>query len=228
MGVSEASVRRWSDSGLLASHRVGPRGERKFVRSSVIGLKQSGPVQRSAAIEAVLEGSPISLHAHLSCMYTSDRGRMRVAIPFLRDGIFASGQTCILMAADDVAHLYEAELEADGIGVASARENGHLQRLGPFADPDAGIEAFEHAFSSATRRGVVLIRLLGEALNNREQMGSIATLLRFEDMLDELIHRYPVITVCQYDARAMSGAEVVAVIKAHADNLDQPLGMFLN
>jgi transcriptional repressor of dcmA and dcmR len=221
-------VRRWSDSGLLASHRVGRRGERRFLRSAVIGLKRPGPSQQAAATDAVLEGVSVPLHSHFCSLYTSPRGRMRLAIPFLRDGIFASAQTCFLMAQDPVARLYEKELESDGIGVTAARENGHLQRIGPFADPDAGIDAFDRAFAAATRRGVVLIRLIGESLSNRERMGSLAHLLRFEGMLFELIHRYPVITLCQYDVHAMAGADVVAVMKAHADNFRHPLGMFLN
>jgi hypothetical protein len=34
--------------------------------------------------------------------------------------------------------------------------------------------------------------------------------------------------LCQYDARSLDGDELVAVLKAHADNFDRSLRIFLN
>ena len=34
--VSMSTVRRWSDSGMLKSYRVGPRGDRRYQRSDVL------------------------------------------------------------------------------------------------------------------------------------------------------------------------------------------------
>ncbi|MDO8578025.1 MAG: helix-turn-helix domain-containing protein [Dehalococcoidales bacterium] len=32
------TVRRWSDQGILKAYRIGPRGDRRFVREDVIGV----------------------------------------------------------------------------------------------------------------------------------------------------------------------------------------------
>ncbi len=86
LGVSEASVRRWSDSGLLQSHRVGRRSERRFQRSAVLGLKSAGRADASSSPNSVLlEGRETPVHSHLSSYYTSDRGRLRLGVPFLRE-----------------------------------------------------------------------------------------------------------------------------------------------
>jgi len=53
-------------------------------------------------------------------------------------------------------------------------------------------------------------------------------MLRFEDMLNGLVRRYPVVMLCQYDVRRLEGKDVIDVLKAHADHFDKPLGMFLN
>ena len=51
--VSQASIRRWSDGGLLASLRVGRRRERRFAESDLVEFlnraeKPSAPAQRAA------------------------------------------------------------------------------------------------------------------------------------------------------------------------------------
>jgi hypothetical protein len=221
-------VRRWSDAGLLASHRVGRRGERRFARSDVLDLSSAGrKAPWGPSDTLLLEGSPIPIHTHLSSVYTSDGGRLRLGLPFLRDGIVA-GQACVLMASPETVRKFEAELESEGISFERALEAGRLQVFGTFESADQGIEAFERAFLTITRRGGRLIRLLGEAVENGESLGSIDHLLQFEHRLDALIRRYPVVTLCQYDARRLKGDELVAVLKAHADNFDRSFAMFLN
>jgi excisionase family DNA binding protein len=228
LGVSEASVRRWSDSGLLQSHRVGRRSERRFERSVVLRLKGGGrPDASPSASSVLLEGLAIPVHTHLSSYYTSERGRLRLGVPFLRDGL-AAGQPCVLMSDPTTARLLENELKAEGVAVERALQTGRLRELEPFKTQSEGIEAFERAFAEFTRRGDLLIRVLGEATQNARTLGSIADLLRFEDVVTGLVRRYPVVMICQYDVRRLEGTDVVDVLKVHADQFDQPLGMFLN
>lgn len=228
LGVSEASVRRWSDAGLLATHRVGRRGERRFMRADVLDLKWAGRRGRSeSAAQVAFEGSPVPIHSHLTSFYTSDRGRLRLGLPFLRQGIVA-GQPCILIANEQTARIYEKELELEDVSMSQTVESGRFRLLSPFPSYDDGLEILEGIFSEFTRRGALVIRVLGEAIQNRDQMGSRAELLRFEEALNPLVRRFPVVMLCQYDARRMEAVDLVEVMKAHADIFEQPLGMFLN
>ena len=228
LGVSEASVRRWSDSGLLQSHRVGRRNERRFERSAVLRLKSAGRRDASQSAGSVfLEGREIPVHTHLSSFYTSDPGRLRMGVPFLRDGLVA-GQPCVVVCDSETARLLEDELNAEGVAVRRALETGRLLQLGTFKTRNQGIEAIERTFAAFTRRGDLVIRVLGEATQNAKTLGSIADLLRFEDTLNGLVRRYPVVLICQYDVRGLEGTDVIDVLKGHVDNFDQPLGMFLN
>ncbi len=228
LGVSEASVRRWSDSGLLQSHRVGRRSERRFERSAVLGLKSAGRPDASLSSNSLLlEGREIPVHSHLSSYYTSDRGRLRLGVPFLRDGL-AAGQPCVIISNPETARLLEDELKAEGVAVERALETGRLRELETFKTRSQGIEEFERTVAAFTRRGDLVIRVLGEATQNATSLGSIAEQLRFEDMLDGLVRRYPVVLICQYDVRRLKGRDVIDVLKGHADNFNRPLGMFLN
>lgn len=229
VGVSEASIRRWSDSGLIASHRVGRRGERRFERAAVLALRSARTTGLSDLPPApvLLEGSAIPLHTHISSYYTSNRGRRRLGIPFLRDGVLA-GQHCIVYANLETAAEIEAELAGEDINLSRVKEGGRWLHLEPFTDVEMGLATLEEAFASITRRGGVAIRLLGEGMQSRDGLGSLTNLLRFEDSLHSLVRRYPVVVLCQYDARLLEGAEVIAILKAHADNFDRSMRIYLN
>ena len=228
LGVSEASVRRWSDAGLLATHRVGRRGERRFMRTDVLDLKWAGRRGRSeSAAHVAFEGSPVPIHSHLTSIYTSDSGRLRLGLPFVRHGIVA-GQPCILIGNQQTAGIYESELDAEGVSMSKALESGRLRLLTPFSSYHEGLEILERIFNEITRRGGLVIRVLGEAIQNRDEMGSAAEFLRFEGALNPLVQRFPVVMLCQYDARRLEAVDLVEVLKVHADNFEQPLGMFLN
>src|SRR2546423_4024484 len=67
--VSQASIRRWSDSGLLPSHRVGRRRERRFRETDLLPLVDRGiPVPAQAA---PLNGAGITAEppAHLATVF---------------------------------------------------------------------------------------------------------------------------------------------------------------
>ena len=46
MNVHPNTVRRWAEQGLLTMHRIGPRGDRRFLRSEVDRLLNSALTRR--------------------------------------------------------------------------------------------------------------------------------------------------------------------------------------
>src|ERR1700737_1766289 len=89
--VSEASIRRWSDAGLLTSYRVGRRSERRFAQSDLIQFlnRQEKPSLRGERAVIQLGDVPISVPGHVATFYSTDAGRMRLTVPFLVDGLRA-------------------------------------------------------------------------------------------------------------------------------------------
>src|SRR3989475_7155797 len=92
LGVSEASVRRWSDRGLLPVQRVGKRLERRFKPEHVERFAvpaRPGPPVATDPPRVTLAGQTVDLATHLATLYDSDAARIRLAAPFLADGIRA-------------------------------------------------------------------------------------------------------------------------------------------
>jgi transcriptional repressor of dcmA and dcmR len=229
--VSQASIRRWSDAGLLPSHRVGRRRERRFAQSDLVEYlnrtaKQSVPAPPAAVH---VGGLPITVPGHLATFYSSDVGRMRLTVPFLVEGL-RSGQPCFLVATDKVLDDYlKAIKNEDGIDLNRAVANGEFSAVGfDGATVDRAVSYWEGKFADVLSHGPALIRHVGEMACVRRMFPSEAEMLRFEQAFDVMCRRFPVATICQYDSREFDGLAMLSVLKAHPDLFERRLATFLN
>jgi len=231
--VSEASIRRWSDSGLLAARRVGRRRERRFARGDLqVFLGQSSTDARpaSAAPSTVnVGGMLVPLRSHIAPIFGTDAGGLRLSVPFLADGIRA-GQHCFLAATGVVLERYaQALVEDNAIDFAAARDSGRLTIVGwPGATIAEAIANWERLFGKALAGGPTVLRVVGEMACEREMFASDAEMVAYEEAYELMARRFPVVTLCQYDAREFSGEIMLRVLKSHPDMFAQHLGGFLN
>jgi transcriptional repressor of dcmA and dcmR len=58
--------------------------------------------------------------------------------------------------------------------------------------------------------------------------GSMAEMMAYEQAYEVMAKRFPVVTLCQYDAREFDGEVILRVLKSHPDMFVQHLGGFLN
>jgi excisionase family DNA binding protein len=216
--VSQASIRRWADSGRLPASRVGGRRERRFKESDLVAFMDHSSNRRGGA--ANIGGAQVSAPGHLASFYSSDEGGMRLSIPFFADGL-RQGQPCILVAGKAVASRYTTALNP---------KPGDSFTAAVFAGGTAAgaIAEWERRLSELVAGGATLIRVVGEMASEREMFDSEEEMLRYEEAFDLMSRRYPVIVICQYDARVFSGATLVRALKAHPDLFDMRLGSFLN
>jgi excisionase family DNA binding protein len=227
LSVSEASIRRWSDAGLLRAQRVGRRRERRFLRSELLGMPAGGA--RPAASTVSVGGQTVPVRSHLSPIYSTDPGGLRLTVPFLAEGIRA-GQHCYLAATDAVLERYTTALTEDqDVDVAAARNSGRLTIVGwPGADGAAVIASWERLFGNALAGGPTVLRVVGEMACERAMFASDAEMLAYEAAYELMVRRYPAVTLCQYDARELSGETMLRALKCHPDMFEQHLGGFLN
>jgi excisionase family DNA binding protein len=232
--VSEASIRRWTDSGLLPAHRVGRRRARRLREEDLRMFMEAGPVASAAATDSspsstmVIQDVVVSLGDHLAAFYTTDAGRLRLGLPMMRDGLLA-GQTVVLRATPRVREHYFAALQNEGVDAAAAIQAGLLM-LYPEVPGSASeqVEGFEQLLTAATRKRPGPIRLLADVLANVEAVGSVAEHLLVEQRVGPLFKRFPVVTICGYDVRAFDGVTVIEALKLHSDIFGPQAGYWLN
>jgi transcriptional repressor of dcmA and dcmR len=210
LGVSQTSLRRWTNSGRLSCFRVGGRRERRFRRADLLAfLERSGETTRSS-------------HApgHLCSLYTADAARARRAAAFLADGLEA-GSTCFLVAEPGVCRGVLARLVRDRPAARRAARTPQLvvARYEPTAA--AQLAFWKAQFAAAIRAGADSLRVVGDVSGGRRgRRRRFDELLAYEREYDRSVsRRFPVTTLCLYDARRLSGVEASRMLEAHVDGL---------
>jgi len=61
----------------------------------------------------VVQDVVVRLGSHLACFYTTDAGRLRLGLPFLRDGLLAGQSVLLLRTTPDVREHYFAALRTE-------------------------------------------------------------------------------------------------------------------
>ena len=231
LGVSEASVRRWSDRGALPVQRVGKRGERRFRLEHL--NRFTPPGRRGSQITSdppavFLGGRAVKLSSHLAAFYDSDDARVRMTAPFLAEGIRA-GQRCFLIAHGEERDAYINVMgELLGADLDAALATGLLTIAdAPGRTAREAIDFWEQALWAAIDRHAVAIRVVGEMASVREVFVSEQEMLSFEAMFNMTSRRFPCVVICQYDVRKFSGEAVLMAFRAHPDVADLPLGLFI-
>lgn len=234
--VSEASLRRWTESGRLACLRVGGRRERRFRRVDLMTfLEGSGPSPRPVAGSAsfaanddvLLERLRIPRGSHLCELYESDEGRLRLSVPFVAQGVI-QGERCYLVAQTEITGQILAGVRAVAPGVDAAIGEGRLILSQGTQYPLDMLEFFREQFLECSARGVTAIRVLGEMSCFIDQGADLDVLMEFEMRYNHSLGReFPVVSLCQYDVRRFSGVAVLHACKAHDDSLKFPLRSFL-
>ncbi len=231
--VSEASIRRWSDSGLLHAQRVGRRKERRFAPrelESFLNRSTGDPYRTTSQPIAVnVGGVSVSLRSHLAPIYSTDLGGLRLSVPFLADGLRA-GQPCFLAATGAVLDRYARALtEEHAIDFAAARDSGRLTIASwPGATAAQAIAGWELVFGKALAGGPTVLRVVGELACERPMFASDPDMMVYEAAYELMARRFPLVTLCQYDAREFDGEIMLRALKSHPDMFAQHLGAFLN
>jgi excisionase family DNA binding protein len=231
LGVSEASVRRWADAGLLSVQRVGRRRARRFAEEDLRRWKASGRVDPTTSganpPPPASRPSQFGAHDHLATFYDSDAGRLRLSLPFLRDGLLA-GQRCFLVASKVEADEYLQALDRQrGVDLPTAIEDGALTiRSSVGSSAREATAAWEGLWWEAIGLGASTIRVVGE-MATYEGFADMGEMLDYEMAYDSLAKRLPVMTLCQYDVRRFSGEMIMGALKAHPDLFSKRIADFL-
>lgn len=224
LGVSEASVRRWSDAGLLPVQRLGRRGTRRFAEAD---LRRFAATQGEAAPEAPRGRPHVDVHDHLATFYSSDSGRMRLSLPFLRAGL-AEGDRCFLVGSESMVGQYVKALDAGNDDpVRGEAANGRLViRSSVGSTARAAVAGWEELWLDALSAGYSGIRVVGE-MATYEGFPEVQEMLDYEVGYDSLSKRFPVRTLCQYDVRQFDGKTILGALQVHPDLFTRRIADYL-
>jgi len=226
--VSETSLRRWTNAGRLSCVRVGRRRERRFHRADLLAfLEHQVAPSRSADHYTSIQGVPVVEGSHFAALYGTDGGRVRQAAGFLADGLGA-GSVCYLVAKPQVQKAIKAELTGANRSLQQEIDAGRLVCREYKASVRAQLDYWETQFGAALRGGARSLRLVGDVTSTCSRWQTVEAAVEYEVGYEQLIaRRFPVVTLCQYDARKLSGVDLLAVLKCHHDSYAYPADRLL-
>ncbi|HEV8381977.1 MAG TPA: MEDS domain-containing protein [Gemmatimonadales bacterium] len=200
--VSETSLRRWTNAGRLPCVRIGGRRERRFRRSDLLAFVGGGGEPR-------LRGP---LPNHFCGLYTSDLSRARAAATFLAAGLRGDA-LCFLVARRDVQRavieVLGRDVTLDRLVMAEFRDSASAQ-----------IEFFRAGLGDAVRDGASRMQLVGDVSGGALGRLPFAEILELEaEFTRSIARQFPVMSLCLYDARRISGVEVAGLAQQHDGGL---------
>ncbi len=196
--VSETSLRRWTNAGELPCLRIGGRRERRFRRADLLAFI-GGTLTRN----------------HFCGFYTNDQGRAHGAAAFLREGLQSEAR-CLLAADAGVQRAVLGELEQSHPAVRKDVTARRLVMVEYRKSVAAQLDYWRTQLSDARRGGVSRVYVVGDVSAGALSRLPFAQTLEYEAEYDRAIARmFPVTTLCQYDARQLSGVDAAAVLQCH-------------
>jgi excisionase family DNA binding protein len=233
LNVSEASLRRWTNAGVLPCLRIGRRRERRFLRGDLLAfMEQPADTQRStktrsyqpaASTALPLDGAiTLTKGGHLCGLFANDLGRATLAVRFILDGL-QEGSMVYVAASERAIKSLSRYLKDKRPSLDRDLSDGMLFFSEYQKGPRAQIKEFEAHLNMAARAGTQSFRVFGDTWEMRRQL-SAERFAEYEATYDQLIvRRFPVVTLCAYDVRRFSGVDVLDALKTHRDTFRYPL-----
>jgi len=231
LNVSQASLRRWTNSGRLACMRVGQRRERRFRRHDLLGFLEgqtseiapSLPGTGSNRVADLAKGPGTITHgSHLCGIYATDLGRITLAVPFLLQGL-NEGSVCFLVGPLRARNDLLRNLKKKRPSLQDDIDAGRLIHSEYHLGPRAQVKYFRALIDKRVSEGAQSFTIIGDLWGMRSNAAE-ESMLQYEADYDRLIAReYPVVTLCAYDARKFSGVEILNALKSHRDTFRYPL-----
>ncbi len=132
------------------------------------------------------------------------------------------------MAAPEVQAIILQELRDTRPDIDRHIDDGCLVVTDGLSDGEAMYQFFEESFLKASKQGIQGLRVLGDMAWVLQNKISVDALNDFEVRYNQgLGHRFPVVSLCQYDARVFSGTAILGALKCHDDTFRYPLTHFL-
>jgi excisionase family DNA binding protein len=225
LGVSKVSLRRWTNSGLLACHRIGPQGRRrfdleqlkKFAERSNTGTRPASearyPLHR---LNSKLEAEP---RPHVCVYFRNPVEQWEVFRRYFLHHYRRRQPTLYIRSASSEARIKEW-LASEGLDFDEVTKSGLLQllaadqtylRAGHFS-ADAMVAFVRQMIIRASSEGYPAHLITGEMDWYFSRAPGVEEIHEYERRLNFLQDEFPEVTiVCQYD---VSRFEVEAVVEA--------------
>jgi excisionase family DNA binding protein len=220
LNVSQMTVRRWTNAGLLACFRIGKKRERRFYPSDIqrfIEGKTTSPRTEEKApgtparhVALGFGGLDVPDGTHMAHLYTEVSEALEVQALFLRRGI-ENRETVMVVSPQHHREQLLSNLKQDGLDVAALIRQNRLIHGSGKQTPQEMAEYISHAAASARGR----FRLVGDMSWTAQKKWSEEHLRTLEESTNTRL-RPGNLFLCQYSLREFFGTQTMMALETHA------------
>jgi excisionase family DNA binding protein len=207
--VSEASIRKWSNSGVLKCFRIGGRGERRFFLSDLLDFTEKFEEHEDSN--------------HISLYFRNETEQLETVIPYLADSL-KNGQRVLYVRDRTEEEKLASCLEEKGIRVREHKADGSLcifhssevYLKDGYFDSDRMLAFWESALEESRKMGFKRTFCSGEMTWSLNGLPGVENMMEYERKLNRVTENHPEVTIlCQYDMNRLTGSVVIEAISSH-------------
>lgn len=232
LGFSKTSLRRWTNDGELACHRVGLRAERRFDRKTLdrfLALRSTDTQVEMPTPTVVAVADPAAikphLHHHVCLTYRNPAEQWESFRGYFLDHYRSGAPTTYLYAGSSRTDILE-RVRNEGLDPQEVIRSG-LLRLIPASESYLRQSEFSADFMISFVR-LIMIRMRADGYRRHlltgemdwhfmRDHGGIQEMHLYERKLNKLADEYPETTiVCQYDLAKFDAEAIVTACFTHA------------
>ncbi len=234
LNVSKATIRRWTNAGLLPCVRLGPRGERRFRPEDLTDRISAATDRSQPRLSAV--NYPKKEHAHHRCVICDDPQQEWFVlgaeiVTALRDGAHV-----FVVDDRDRRKFLKHHLQANGFDFGDLQARAALRcvsiedsyLLSGKMHWERAVAYFESVILAAKARGVDKVLIVGNSSWLREHSEDTALLTelgKYERGMDVVVERYPGASIlCPYTATQVDSQILMEALASHESIGVRPAG----
>ena len=216
LNVSEMTVRRWTNKGLLKCYRIGGRQVRRFKAQDLIAYLESGDkVSSPDWVETGVKDFRVPDGSHITHLCSDSAEAREVAAAFITQGV-RNDETICIVAPDSVSQAVIEVLKARGVDVNRLKKTQKLIISSGMKTPDRQARMLTDMAASAGKG----FRIFGDMTWTKAKGWLPQQIHQFEDA----VNRTPIISagrlfLCQYKLESFSGEETMTAIETHSHNI---------
>jgi len=231
LAVSKTTLRRWTNDGRLACHRVGPRNERRFDPDVLDSFVASGvsdtPDLRAPTISGLggaMKESEADIASRHICLFVGrHEERWEAFRPFFLKHFYAGKPTIYIHSASTREEMMD-RVRDEGLDPHEVIRRGRLTLI-PAHDAYLKNATFTPEFMVAFMRLQIIrkradnhpcLLLCGEMDWFFTNAPGVESMHEYETALNDLLVEHPQTTiVCQYDLSRFAGIDVMKACCSH-------------
>jgi excisionase family DNA binding protein len=231
LAVSKTTLRRWTNDGRLACHRVGPRNDRRFDPDVLDMFVSTGgseaPDLRAPTISGLSSGAKDSEadlgSRHICLFFGRHEERWEAFRPFFLKHFYAGKPTVYIHSASTREEIMD-RVRDEGLDPNELSRRGLLTLI-PARDAYLKNQTFTPEFMVAFMRLQIIRKradnhpshlLVGEMDWFFSNAPGVESMHDYEAALNDLLVEHPQTTiVCQYDLSRFSGVDVMKACCSH-------------